>query len=431
MTRNQSRRFRSPLHRTGLALGILLILLGTIEAVAQGATYYVAMTGNDSNPGTLEQPFLTFKKAVDVLQPGDTLYIRGGIWNEQIDLQGPNKSGLPGNYITISGYPRETVTIRYTSASEASYGPIKARGPRGYIVFENLVLDGLNETNFTGWGIVDGNHHFILRNLEIKNFKSNGVKIGADNIQIINCKIHDLVSVSGQSGQRWYGVYHSFGSNNVIEGSEIYNNPGGGLHLYPGPISNLVVRNNSIHDNNTLVTSPVGGVIVQGKSSSRVTNTKIYNNLIYNNGSSPTAGNGHGMQINEYVDGTKVWNNTIYGNKSYGLRVNKADNTVVQNNIIYNNKLENYRDSGAGTIYDHNLTADPKFVNPEASDFRLQPNSPAINKGVTLSQVPTDILGIPRGQASGKTEDRYEIGAYEESASDPNSPAAPISLMVK
>ena len=46
-----------------------LVLLWTITA--QGAIYYVATTGNDTNPGTQDSPFLTIQKCVDIVVAGD------------------------------------------------------------------------------------------------------------------------------------------------------------------------------------------------------------------------------------------------------------------------------------------------------------------------------------------------------------------------
>ena len=410
-----------------LLSGVLFVLLGAITA--QGATYYVATTGNDSSPGTLSRPFRTFARAVDVLQPGDTLYIRGGLYTEQIDLQRNNKTGTAGAYITIAGYPSERPIIRYASSTEASYGPIKARGNRGYLIFENFVLDGVNDTLQTGWSIAFGNHHFIARNIEIKNFKNSGLAIGGNDIQIINCKIHDQVSPSGQPGQRFYGIYWQSGSNGLIDGNEIYNNPGGGIQIYPGPVANLVVRNNSIHDNNPLASSVVGGILVQGKSTTPITNTKIYNNLVYRNGSAPTAVSAPGIQINAYANGTKVWNNTVYENKSEGIILRPySTNTTVQNNISYHNRSGNYLNTGTDTIYDHNLTTDPRFVNSDVFDFRLQAHSPAIRCGVILSEVSTDIRGLLR---SSGVDDGYDLGAYAFDGSDSNSPSAPRNVSIK
>ena len=388
----------------------VLILVGPITA--QGATYYVATTGNDSNPGTLTQPFKSFAQGVSKLQPGDTLYIRGGLYTEQIDLQRPNKSGTANGWITIAGYPGEIVTIRFADTSSIGYGPIKARGNRGYFIFENLILDGStsSDTGRSGWAIRDGNHHFILRNLEIKNFKNvSAVYVSANDVTIQNCKLHDQVSTLKTSGTYHYGVYFHDGKNGVIEGCDVYNNTGGGLQIYPGPINGVIIRNNKIHDNNTWTTIHVGGVVVMAGSVQTITNVSLYNNLIYNNGSSPTAGSAPGLRISgSSLSQTTFWNNTVYNNNGYGVMVSSRD-TIIQNNIVFGNvKGEIIDGSGSSCILDHNLTSDPKFIKAEAFDFRLQGHSPAIDQGVGLRQVTTDFLTIRRPQGAA-----YDIGAIE------------------
>ena len=385
--------------------GLLFILLGPI--VAQGATYYVSLTGSDSNPGTLSKPFRTFSKAVSPLRPGDTLYIRGGLWTTQLDLQTKNISGTSSAYIKIAGYPGEKATIRYAEPISPGYGPIKARGKRGYLIFENLVLDGINAANKTGWQFPKENHHFILRNLEIKNFRFNALFIEANDIQVIGCTIHDQISVSGATGERWYGIYFHHGTNGLIQGNKIYNNPGGGMQVYPGPISNLKVRGNAIYNNNRLASSSVGGIIVQGTSSTTVYNTQIYNNLVYRNGTS-SSGNASGILMGPYASGTKIWNNTVYGNKTWGLQIGKASSTVLQNNISYGNGAGNYYNGGSSTTYTNNVTTDPKFVSASSNNFQLQSSSPAANKGVKLSGVPNDYRNVARPKGA-----THDIGGYE------------------
>lgn len=388
-------------------ISVLLILLGA--TTAQSTTYYVSLSGNDSNSGTsTSSPFKTFAKAVKPLRPGDTLYIRGGTWTQQLDLQTPNINGTSSAYIKIAGYPGETVTIRYADSVEASYGPIKARGARGYLTFENLVLDGINNSKRTGWLIGEGNHNFILRNLEIKNFKSNALKIAANNIQIINCKLHHAMPASTIIGQGayYYGIYLVSGSSVLIQGNEIYSNSGGGLHAYPGPISGLIVRNNSIHDNNTTGKGVFGGLLLQGSSGKVIQNTLLYNNLVYKN-----TVYGSGILISSYTNGTKLLNNTVYGNKAYGVHVgynSTTTNTIVQNNIIYGNSGGNYINKSANTTYASNVTTDPKFISTSSNNFQLQSSSPAVNTGVRLSTVTTDYRNLPRPKGSS-----HDIGGYE------------------
>src|SRR3954463_7375787 len=70
---------------------VLMIVLCT--AVHAGAAeYYVSPTGSDSNAGTLAAPFATLQKGNDVAVAGDTVWLRGGTYQntKQIKL---SKSG--------------------------------------------------------------------------------------------------------------------------------------------------------------------------------------------------------------------------------------------------------------------------------------------------------------------------------------------------
>jgi hypothetical protein len=395
-----------------LPVWIFFFVIGAITADA--ATYYVATTGNDAHVCTTAQtvttPKRTIASGITCLKPGDKLYIRAGTYTERIDLATPNKSGAAGSYITIAGYPGERPTIRYSEGTDG-YGVVRARGNRGWLIFENMILDGALSGNRTGWQISEGNHDFILRNLEIKNFRSNGLFITANNVQVVNCKIHHQVSVDAS---RWYGIYFSNGANGLIEGNEIYNNPGGGIHAYPGTISNLIIRGNRIYSNNTMTTSNVEGIIVfrglRNGVMQNITGVQIYNNLVYKN--SVYGGASGGIRVSNGPDGTKIWNNTVYANKGWGINIqagtSKPTNTVVQNNIVFANTSGQIANVGIGSVLNANLTTDPRFVNASAADFNIQSGSPAINRGVILSMVKTDI----RGQARPKGGS-HDIGAYE------------------
>ena len=49
--------------------------------------YYVSISGDDSNPGTLELPFRTIQHAASIVEAGDTVHIRGGIYREKISIE--------------------------------------------------------------------------------------------------------------------------------------------------------------------------------------------------------------------------------------------------------------------------------------------------------------------------------------------------------
>jgi hypothetical protein len=90
---------------------VLAGLLASVEPRAHaqsGTTYYVATTGDDANPGTLEAPWRTLDKANQTLQAGDTVLVRGGIYEDLIE---PVHSGAAGSPLIYQAYPGESVTL--------------------------------------------------------------------------------------------------------------------------------------------------------------------------------------------------------------------------------------------------------------------------------------------------------------------------------
>ena len=98
---------------TGILLhaAATLMLLGIIgfPAAASAAAFYVDGTnGNDSNPGSFEQPFRSIQKAAGTMAAGDTCYVRKGVYRETII---PAHSGRAGARITFKPYSNEQVTL--------------------------------------------------------------------------------------------------------------------------------------------------------------------------------------------------------------------------------------------------------------------------------------------------------------------------------
>ncbi|UCH33795.1 MAG: right-handed parallel beta-helix repeat-containing protein, partial [Armatimonadota bacterium] len=85
------------------AIGCMLM-----ATCVHGATYFVAPSGADANPGTLEKPFRTIQRAADVMKPGDTCFARAGVYRETVR---PATSGEQGKPITFAAYEDEEVVI--------------------------------------------------------------------------------------------------------------------------------------------------------------------------------------------------------------------------------------------------------------------------------------------------------------------------------
>src|SRR3954466_5714611 len=105
------------------APALLLVLpVWCAVARAQAAEYYVSPTGSDSNAGSLAAPFATLQKGNDVAVAGDTVWLRGGTYqnSKQIKL---NKSGQSdAKRIRFFAYAQELPLLdfsKYVSANAA------------------------------------------------------------------------------------------------------------------------------------------------------------------------------------------------------------------------------------------------------------------------------------------------------------------------
>ncbi|MBR2211347.1 MAG: right-handed parallel beta-helix repeat-containing protein [Fibrobacter sp.] len=79
--------------------------LGLVLTVVQafGAVYYVATDGKDSNPGSKEKPFASLNKANKVVTAGDTVWIRGGVYELKDTVFYERYKMTAGILLTASG----------------------------------------------------------------------------------------------------------------------------------------------------------------------------------------------------------------------------------------------------------------------------------------------------------------------------------------
>lgn len=75
---------------------------------AVGTVYYVSPQGDDQNPGTLAAPFRTIQYATDLVEPGDTVYVRGGVYPEKVSIR---KDGTAAAQIRFLAYQDERPII--------------------------------------------------------------------------------------------------------------------------------------------------------------------------------------------------------------------------------------------------------------------------------------------------------------------------------
>lgn len=79
-----------------------------VTTLLNGATYYVAPWGDDDSLGTFTAPWRTINKSATTMVAGDSVLIRGGIYEESIN---PANSGTVGAPITYANYSGEEVVV--------------------------------------------------------------------------------------------------------------------------------------------------------------------------------------------------------------------------------------------------------------------------------------------------------------------------------
>lgn len=147
-----------------------------------------------------------------------------------------------------------------------------------------------------------------------------------------------------------------------------------------------VMAYNWVHDNHARSTA--SGIYLDNYDTSYVVHHNVVWNCVY------------AIQTNKPAVHHKIVNNTVWNCKyaqwAWGREGTKVEDQLVANNL--SDKLWN-----VGTIFMHNLTTrKTNFINPEAGDFSLQKNSPAVNFGILIPGI-TDNFNGPAPDA----------GAYE------------------
>lgn len=339
-----------------LAVPILVVqLLVSHPDVCPAAEYWVSTEGDDSWPGNSQKPFRSIQHGVQVVQPGDTLFVRAGRYEENISVP-TEKSGKAGQWVTISAAPGD----------------------------ERRVVVGTETPRVDAYGSLSS--AFSLREVQyvrlrgfycVAPYRGRGSAIGASksqHIEIINC-----VATGGGQG----GVDANHCDHVTIDGVEAFFNGGGtgwssGISLLDPKMKDNVVRNcicygnydNSSYRSDGMLallsySGPMGNVEIDPKT------IQCDHNLFFNPQSAACV--------------------ALSGNRRTLLDLAALRETMPH---------------WAGNT----LNVDPGFVDMENLDFRLRSDSPALNAGTALAEVRSDLLGRER-PAKGPCS----MGCYEGS----------------
>ena len=444
-------------------------------ATIRGNTYYVSTTGNDNNPGTLSSPFRTIQKTMNIVNPGDTVLVRGGTYNEKAMLK---RSGTSSAWITFKNYPNELPIVDGTGITMSwgtglvQLGDSSNAVPQvSYIIFDGFKIQ---KAPYNGIRTCFSNH-IIIQNCQIyktehsgihvdngfnippwgnydpdpkpsyiyiyNNYIGTGVNRGWDQEAISICRVeHFEVKYNRVIDTKKEGICSKQGcSYGVIAFNEVAC-PGPDIYLGAGVLyaHDFEVYNNYCH-------GAGNSLSISMEQCGLGENYHIYNNIF--------ASSVHGFSLIDENDvcSLATYNVSFINNVcdvgncaikiSPNIKQTYMRNVVVRNNILKGASNAIFLGSNqpeSELAIDHNLfasvsdiygtdyvTGDPKWINSSAGDYHLQSSSPAIDAGSYIGAPSVDFDGYPRSQGTA-----IDIGVFEYryDNSSPNKPSKPSGL---
>lgn len=388
---------------------------------------------------------------------GNTVRVRGGIYNETIDNQTPFGSSWSAPFI-LESYANERVEQR---SSTYCLNLQRVTGPGGQplAVAKFFIWRGSpNAKWFCNNLSIEFTYISDIKIFDIEMTRpglgQNGMFTVTDRLEATRVYFHNV-----RSGYGWYlsaceptqqcptGVGVT-GADNVLQDSVFEHMDAYCLHLNNhdfGPQRTIVRRNvfiNCADDPGDVPNQPPqgGSAIFNGSSQAL-----IYNNVMISTGYGPTGNPTPNQFTPGYWQGgngvdSLVFNNVAYGNKWYGFYDDGWPPYELRNNIAWNNATgsilstdptiraasNNLCNSGCSNNTRPGKPAggpsingqDPQFVNPASRNFAIPITSPANNAGFNMqtpqSPVPypitdnLDAAGVTRPQGGS-----WDIGACE------------------
>lgn len=241
--------------RTPLAL-LCVLALGFSSSMA--AEYYIAPGGSNAGSGAIDSPWGTFDFAIDNIDPGDTLFVRGGTYslNSRIQIRG-NEGGAANNPINIWSYPGETPILDFAGMSNSLWGSSSGRGIQIDGGADYLHIKGLTIQNARDNGIWSGANYGTFEQtvtrwngdsgLQLSGFASHNLVLNADSYENYD------PSSNGENADGFAIKFSDLGPGNVVRGARAWGNSDDGWDMWESTTGGVLVEDSWAYDNGKLI----------------------------------------------------------------------------------------------------------------------------------------------------------------------------------
>jgi len=326
----------------------LILIVASLQVFAK--TYYVATNGNDDWPGTKEKPWKTWGKAfnADVINPGDTVFFRGGIYYKDIS-EGesswfyPYRDEQGGSGYKVSRYGADSNTMVYYFAypgeepildCDSTEIPAGAAGS-----FYGIRADNISYCHFKGLTVRNVWAH---NSTDYDEVECVGFAISGTGFIVENCKSYNVHGI----GFRFYASHDSYVIN-----SDAWNCCDSVYSIgIPGERGTGFSQNNRVDPNSSMQFKHCRAWLCsdQGFSSLDIGYVEYDSCWAFLNGGLGALGSGiKGGLIYDEAEiplSRKITNNILAFNRYCGLNLNDnnhgdPDGAVSQSMNIFNNTI--------------------------------------------------------------------------------------------